>query len=123
MRNAMTESRLETMHDAFTELAKRRTHLERLAAELPERSTFNMLWGVTTNLIERGVHATSKETASEILERLIGKLTMDWKYANMEDAQGSPDCPDGTPWLRIRSSSRAPLTSTFIPYDNRQKGR
>jgi hypothetical protein len=79
------------MHDAFTELAKRRTHLERLAAELPERSTFNMLWGVTTNLIERGVQATNKETASEILERLIGKLTMDWKYANMEDAQGSPE--------------------------------
>jgi hypothetical protein len=39
---------------------------------------------MTESLIEKGMKATNAQAATEILTKLVGKLTMDWKYAAQE---------------------------------------
>jgi hypothetical protein len=95
----MATDRIDEIHEAFLQIAEKQIHVGMSAAELPWQSMFRSMQRVTESLIEKGLKATNEQAATEILTKLVGKLTMDWKYAAREE---------GTPGFET-----APILSTL----------
>jgi hypothetical protein len=71
-------------HETFPQIAEKQIQVGMSAAELPRQSMLHSMQRMTESLIEKGLKATDEQAATEILTKLVGKLTMDWKYAAQE---------------------------------------
>ncbi|MNU60502.1 hypothetical protein D3C71_496940 [compost metagenome] len=81
-------------HETFLQIAEKQIQIGLSAAELPRQSLFHSMQRMTESLIEKGLKATDEQAATDILTKLVGKLTMDWKYAAREgDMPGFETAP------------------------------